>query len=65
MIDFALEKFPIRHVLNNGIQCLIRPLTQDDQAAFQRFHQAVPENDRFLIKHRYTDSSLFTSGAMS
>ena len=59
MIDDALEKFPARHNLQNGIQCLVRPMRMDDQSAFQKFHLAVPETDRFLIKHRYTDSSLF------
>jgi len=34
-------------------------LQLDDQPAFQKFHLAVPETDRFLIKHRYTDSSVF------
>lgn len=59
MIDFALDKFPVRRPLDNGVQCLIRPLVLDDQPAFQKFHLAVPETDRFLIKHRYTDSSVF------
>lgn len=59
MIDNALEKFPVRRPLQNGIQCLVRPMRLDDQAAFQKFHLSVPETDRFLIKHRYTDSSLF------
>ena len=59
MIDFALEKFPIRRSLQNKVQCLIRPLQQDDRQAFERFHSEVPEAERFLIKHRYTDSALF------
>jgi ribosomal protein S18 acetylase RimI-like enzyme len=59
MIDFALEKFPVRKPLDNGVQCLIRPLVLEDQPAFQKFHLAVPETDRFLIKHRYTDSTVF------
>ncbi len=59
MIEFALEKFPVRYTLDNGVQCLVRPLHRDDQPAFEKFHLSVPENERFLIKHRYTDSSLF------
>ncbi len=59
MIDFALEKFPVRGVLRNKVQCLIRPLQTDDRQSFERFHAEVPESERFLIKHRYTDSSLF------
>ena len=59
MIEFALDKFPVRHLLRNGVQCLVRPLQKDDQASLQRFHQAIPPADRFLIKHRITDSALF------
>lgn len=59
MIDYALEKYPVRRPLKNQIQCLIRPLQQEDESAFERFHAEVPERERFLIKHRYTDSSLF------
>lgn len=34
MIEFALEKYPIRHVLTNGIQSMIRPLCGDDAHGF-------------------------------
>ncbi len=59
MIEFALEKYPVRYTLDNGVQFLVRPLQKDDQMAFEKFHLAVPENERFLIKHRYTDSAVF------
>jgi GNAT superfamily N-acetyltransferase len=57
MIEFALEKYPIRHVLTNGIQIMIRPLGGDDAHGFTLFHEAVPMQERFLIKHRLSDSS--------
>ena len=56
MIEFALEKYPIRHVLTNGIQSMIRPLCGDDAHGFTLFHEAVPMQERFLIKHRLSDS---------
>lgn len=59
MLEFALEKFPVRRPLQNQVQCLIRPLQLEDKPAFERFHSEVPETERFLIKHRYTDSSVF------
>jgi len=59
MIEYALEKFPVRRSLQNNVQCLIRPLQTDDRQSFEKFHSDVPEAERFLIKHRYTDSALF------
>ncbi len=56
MIEFALEKFPIRHVLTNGIQCMIRPLRGDDAQGFTLFHEAISSRERFLIKHRLSDT---------
>jgi L-amino acid N-acyltransferase YncA len=58
MIEFALDCFPVRHTLTNGVQCLLRPLQAEDEAAFQSFQQAVPEKERFLIKHRITGDHL-------
>jgi len=59
MIQDILENYPIRKDLANGVQCLLRPLTPEDQNAFQEFHIAVPEEERLFIKHRVTDGSLF------
>lgn len=52
MIEFALEKYPVRQTLTNGVQALIRTLQEDDGAAFTRFYEAIPGSERFLIKHR-------------
>ncbi|MFO1485680.1 MAG: GNAT family N-acetyltransferase [Verrucomicrobiaceae bacterium] len=56
MIEFALEKYPLRQTLTNGAQALIRPLQEDDGVAFTRFHDSVPGNERFLQKHRLSDA---------
>ncbi len=52
MIEFALEKYPVRQTLTTGVQMLLRPLQPDDTSAFTRFHDAIPKGERFLIKHR-------------
>lgn len=52
MIEFALEQYPLRQTLINGVQVLIRPLQEEDGPAFTRFHEAIPSSERFLLKHR-------------
>ena len=52
MIELALDTFPVTHPLTNGGQCTVRPLQAEDEAAFQTFYAAIPERERFLIKHR-------------
>jgi hypothetical protein len=52
MIEFALEKYPVRQALTNGVQVMIRPLQEDDGVAFTQFHEAIPSGERFLTKHR-------------
>ena len=57
MIEFALDKFPVRHALTSGVQCLIRPFQPDDASSFQLFNHAIPEKERFLIKNRVGDDA--------
>ncbi len=59
MIEFALDSFPVRHALTNGVQCMVRPLQTEDEAAFQIFYTAIPEKERFLIKHRIDNDNQF------
>ena len=59
MLDFALEKFPVRTVLDDGTPCSIRPLEEADEVAFRNFHHVVPEEDRLFIKGQIRDGSLF------
>lgn len=56
MIEFALEKYPVRQTLTNGVQVLVRPLQEDDGPAFTRFLEAVPRQEQFLQKHRFSDA---------
>ncbi len=58
MIEIALDNFPVRHALTNGVQCMIRPLQPDDAAAFKRFNDIISERERFLMKHRIKDDEL-------
>jgi GNAT superfamily N-acetyltransferase len=59
MIEYALEQFPVSHALSNGIECLIRTLTLEDEQAFMSFQQAVPTRERFLLKHRIKENVPF------
>jgi GNAT superfamily N-acetyltransferase len=58
MIEFALDQYPVCHALTNGAQCMVRPLQAEDAAAFKVFNEAVPEKERFLLKHRISGSNL-------
>lgn len=57
MLDIALDRFPVRHSLTNGVQCMIRPLQSEDEAAFQTFYGTIPEKERFLVKHRISSDN--------
>ncbi len=56
MIDSSFEKFPVRQALTNGVQTLIRPLEEGDAAAFIQFYESIPGRERFLLKHRLTNT---------
>jgi GNAT superfamily N-acetyltransferase len=58
MIDFALDSYPLRHALTNGVQCMIRPLQTDDAPAFRTFNEVITDKERFLMKHRINDHQL-------
>lgn len=58
MIEFALDKYPLRQSLTNGVQCLVRPLEVEDRPAFKIFNEAIPDRERFLLKHRISESEL-------
>lgn len=57
MIEFALDKYPVRRPLTNGVQCMIRPLLAEDAHAFKLFHADIPVTEKFLLKHRISDDS--------
>ncbi|MCB1226389.1 MAG: GNAT family N-acetyltransferase [Verrucomicrobiales bacterium] len=58
MIELALEKYPSRSDLSNGVQALVRPLETDDEHAFKTFLEAVPEIERMFIKQNVQDPKL-------
>ena len=59
MLEFALDRYPLRLCLQSGLEVNIRPLESQDQEIFQQFMLAVPETDRLFIKDRLSDKSLF------
>lgn len=58
MIDFALEKYPVRYPLETSVQCLIRPLAPEDDTGFMKFLHQVPEFERLFIKQRLDNPAL-------
>jgi GNAT superfamily N-acetyltransferase len=54
----ALQKFPENIALKDGLRCQVRPLREEDEAAFHQFFLAVPDQERMFIKHRVTDRSV-------
>lgn len=52
MLDDALERYPVAHQLEGDIECVVRPLKAEDEAAFVSFLRVVPEIERLFIKPR-------------
>ena len=59
MIDFLLEKFPVRCELRDGSPCSIRPLEATDEAALKEFHHVIPEREQLFVRNKILDGSLF------
>lgn len=57
MLEYALEKLPSHHTLTNGLHLTVRPLQEADERAFEAFYSEIPEQERFLNKHRLTVGS--------
>ncbi|MBT5707554.1 GNAT family N-acetyltransferase [Verrucomicrobia bacterium] len=51
ILNEILEVFPKELQLESGLSCHARPLTDADQTPFWDFFQAVPQEERVLIKH--------------
>ena len=51
MLDQSLEGFPKSYRLDSGLECEVRPLEARDETPFWEFFQAVPQEERMLIKH--------------
>lgn len=52
MLDDALESFPVSRQLAGGIDCVVRPLSAEDEREFIRFLNVIPEIERLFIKPR-------------
>lgn len=59
MLEFALDRYPLRLCLPDGLEAGIRPLDCYDEEMFQKFMLEVPEVDRLHIKEPLSDRSLF------
>ena len=51
ILNEILEVFPKELQLESGLNCQARPLAVADQTPFWEFFQAVPQEERILIKH--------------
>lgn len=51
ILNEILEVFPKELQLESGLKCQARPLEVADQTPFWEFFQAVPQEERVLIKH--------------
>ena len=62
MIEFALEKYPIRVDLSNGVQAMVRPAEKADDRAYGEFLEAVTDDERMFVSYRFLDSAVFHQG---
>ena len=51
ILNEILEVFPKELRLESGLNCHARPLVVADQTPFWEFFQAVPQEERVLVKH--------------
>src|SRR5215472_4521286 len=59
ILDYALEKFPLHVKLQDGTECVVRPLGKRDAARLHKFILAVPEEERLFIKQPVAERGLF------
>jgi len=59
-LEYALEKFPVKARLKDGMEVCIRPLAKRDAPALQKFFYAVPEPERLFIERPVTEKKFFT-----
>jgi RimJ/RimL family protein N-acetyltransferase len=57
-LEYALERFPLKVMLKDGTECVMRALGKRDEAKLQKFFMAVPEPERLFIKKPVTDRTL-------
>lgn len=57
-LDYELQQYPKEIKLKEGSTCCLRPLRKDDEKAFHKFFQAIPDAERMFIKHRVTEPAV-------
>jgi GNAT superfamily N-acetyltransferase len=58
-LEFALDKYPLKTPLKDGIVATIRPMRRTDEKAARTFYLKVPEHERLFIKESMHDGELF------
>ena len=53
-----LEEYPKEITLQDGFNCILRPMTRDDQDALYRFFISLPEEDRRYLRNDATNRIL-------
>lgn len=59
MMDFDLDRFPVRSSTRDGTPYSIRALTESDEQQFRDFHTVIPEREQLFIRNQIRDGSLF------
>jgi GNAT superfamily N-acetyltransferase len=57
-LEYALERFPLRLKLPDGVACTMRPLGKKDETRLQKFLLAIPEVERLCIKQPVSDPAV-------
>lgn len=54
-LESALDEYPKKLTVRDGLTCQVRPLEPGDHAAFHRFFTSLNAPELLYIKHRVTD----------
>lgn len=58
-IETAIEKYPVRLTLKDGLETELRPLRREDEIALGDFYLAIPEHERLFVKGSLNDRAVF------
>ncbi|MEW6305653.1 MAG: GNAT family N-acetyltransferase [Verrucomicrobiota bacterium] len=64
-LEFALQKYPKKVTLKDGLNVTLRPLRRDDEKVFHEFFLSVPAQERMFIKHRVTEIEVIRTWCQS
>ncbi|MEM7600342.1 MAG: GNAT family N-acetyltransferase [Verrucomicrobiota bacterium] len=59
MLSLLKDQFPVRFELADGSEGTIRPIQDEDEDSFRRFHEVIPEEEQLFIRSQIKDGSLF------